>query len=112
MQRCLTVSAFVLMIAATGVSAQGMGEEDCTAQASIVTDAVELRKGGSSADEALNDLRPKYEELGAAYTDQIIPALVMQYVYAQSEAVLDQDLAGVWKQTCLTTDLSSVLQSQ
>ena len=104
-----TTCLVACLFAAGAVSAQGMGEEACAAQASIVTDAHELRKEGVAADKAVAELLPKYEELGAAYTDQIIPALVTQYVYAQPEAVLDQDLAGVWKQTCLTTDLSSVL---
>ena len=59
--------------------------------------------------EVVKSLTAEYANESASFREQAIPLLVNDFVYAQPEAALEQDLAAFWKQTCLATDLSSVL---
>lgn len=109
MLRVLTVSVFVV---SAGIgNAQGMGEETCDTTAGIVADAQVMRAEGDTETRTIRKLKRNYKELGENYAEQVIP-LLTNFVFMQQEAAMEQDLEAFWKQTCLTTDLSSVLPSQ
>ncbi len=110
MRFVLTLTASVLI---AGVAlAQSSSEEICDVTAGVVTKAQELRVDGKPSVEAVEALTAEYADTSDEFREQVIPLLVNDFVYAQPEDVLDQDLAGFWKQTCLTTDLSSVLGTE
>lgn len=102
----------ILCLPAGIASSQAGSEEICETTAIIVGKAQEMRVAGKSGDETVASLTEEFSDRGDQFTQTAIPALVNNYVFSQPEAVLDQDLAEFWKQTCLTTDLSSVLPSQ
>ena len=104
------LTAFVLT--ASSVSAQSTSEEVCDVTAGIVTKAQELRVDGAPSTTAVETLTAEYADQSDEFRQQAIPLLVNDFVYAQPEAALQQDLAAFWKQTCLTTDLSSVLGTE
>ena len=107
--------AFVFLIAlalpADGAFAQSTPEEVCETTANIVTKAQEMRRDGKDRTEVIETLAEEYQDRGESFTNAAIPMLVNDFVYIQSDEALDQDLAEFWKQTCLATDLSSVLGS-
>lgn len=102
------VACLVLIGASSVAQAQGLPKEVCEQTATIASEAQELRVAGDTDQEAAEKLVATHEALGPAYTGQIIPVLV-NYVYSQDAALLDQDFGAFWKETCLTADLSQVL---
>ncbi|MCE8009369.1 hypothetical protein [Aestuariivita sp.] len=104
----LTLTVLALTLIPLAVQADEIAPEACEITAGIVAEAQALRVDGDTERRATRKLNRAHAELGASYTEQVIP-LLTNYVYMQPEAALDQDLAAFWKQTCLTTDLSSVL---
>ena len=106
MRICLTFCT--ILLSSTALHAEGMSDEVCETTAGIVADAQVLRIDGDNENRATRKLGRKHKELGENYVDDVIP-LLTNFVYLQPESALEQDLAAFWKQTCLTTDLSSVL---
>ena len=100
-----------ILLSSTAASADGMDAEVCDTTAGIVAEAQVLRNGGDNENRATRKLKRTYKDLGDNYVEEVIP-LLSNFVYMQPETVLDQDLAAFWKQTCLTTDLSSVLPTE
>jgi len=98
-------------VTAPTVHAQGMGEEVCDTTAGIVAAAQQMRADGDTENRATRKLRREYGDLGDNYRDDVIP-LLANFVFIQPAAAMEQDLSAFWKQTCLTTDLSSVLPGQ
>lgn len=92
-----------------GAASAQTSEEVCEVTAGVVTKAQDLRMEGKPSAEALATLTADYADESDAFRLQALPLLVNEFVYAQPETALEQDLAAFWKQTCLATDLSSVL---
>ncbi len=106
MRFIIALSACVL---GAGTAVAQTSEEVCEVTAGVVTKAQELRLDGLANTEAVATLTEEYAEESDTFRDQAIPLLVNDFVYAQPDEALEQDLAAFWKQTCLSTDLSSVL---
>lgn len=105
----LTFALGALPLAA---QAANTAEAVCDTTAAIVAEAQTLRVAGTSVDDAIAALTETYADRSEAFRTTAIPMLVKDFVYAQPEAVLTEDLSAVWKQTCLSTDLTSVLPSE
>ena len=103
----------ILSVSAWAVSAQAenVDPDVCETTALIVADAQVMRADGNTQNRATRRLKRQYKDLGENYTNDVIP-LLAGFVYQQSEDVMDQDLSEVWKQTCLTADLSAILPSE
>lgn len=102
----------VFTVSATSAFAQTTREDVCDVTAVVVTKAQEMRVEGKTSKRAVRTLTKEYSDRSEAFRTQAIPMLVNDYVYAQPESVLDQDLSAAWKVTCLATDLSSVLGTE
>ena len=104
---------FIIVLTAcilgAGTAVAQTSEEICEVTAIVVTKAQALRMDGVANTEAVAALTEEYADESDSFRDQAIPVLVNDFVYAQPDEALEQDLAAFWKQTCLSTDLSSVL---
>jgi hypothetical protein len=102
---------FGLALTALPVVAQAANtaEDVCETTATIVTEAQAMRVAGKSGAEAVAALTEQYADRSEAFRAAAIPMLVNDFVYLQPESVLTEDLGAVWKTTCLSADLSSVL---
>ena len=105
---CFALSA-VLSLSSLPVAAQSMSDDTCALTAEIVTKAQEMRMDGKNSRRTVRQLTRDYADQSDGIREKAIPALVEQFVFAQPESALDQDLGAFWKETCLNTDVSSVL---
>ena len=103
------ILAFSACLLVSGAALAQTSEEVCNVTAGVVTKAQEMRMGGKPSTEAVKALTAEYADESVSFREQAIPLLVNDFVYTQPEEALEQDLAAFWKQTCLATDLSSVL---